>query len=1094
MLRIIEGGFYSDAYEGFKKEISELVASEKKVFLIVPEQQAVIAEKEMSDILPPSASLCFEVTNFTRLANTVWRKLGGLKGDYADSGKEALIMWNTLAELAPVLHLTGGHTEINAGLVSKALRAVNEMKGLSATPEELAALSENDTVKNSRRLAEKLADISRIMSLYNTLLTKKYSSVRDESERLAQKLAEHPDFLSDAHFFLTGFTSFTEPQYKVISELIKRCELTVYLPLPEKSRRGFEYRELSETERHLTRRANLCGEKTMLIKRDGVRSDADAALESVCANLWKSRAKIDNNCLRGLEGKLRIFEACDPYEECDFIAGDIKRRVMGGALWRDFAIVARDSKKYEGILDSSLDGAGVPHFISKRKSVSSYEAIKLIFTAFAIFESGFAREDVISYAKCRLCGISGEACDEFELYTEKWQLEKDSFTNGIFWNMSPEGYSSRKSGAAEETLIRINETREKIIAPLMKFCDNLTSQKTVREYAEVLVGFLVDISLEEKLGTRAAELASLGETDAACENERLWDIICTSLDSLVEVAGDTECNPRAFIAQLKVILSEADVGKIPAFYDEVTVGSADMIRLSDKKHIYLLGINEGEFPAHVSSASYFTERDRLTLESVGFFNGSDTETLYARELFFFTRAFASAKESVTLLYSQRNTDLAPSATADVIGAIVQMTEKAVASVKISEISPLEKIYSPSMAMEVMSLPTVSLALEETGYAHEVSVAAKDIEASDATLDGETVKLMYPGDMALTQTRIDTYVSCPFSYYLRFNLGLSENVRAEFDARNIGTFIHAILENFFSEVKNSEKTISELSEEDRKKLVDRAAKRYLLEVSEDFNAPKGRTKILLDRLTRSAMPIVDGLCDELEGCAFTPRYFELRIGSEDDNLPRPATFKDKSGNNIHVYGSIDRVDTYKRGDDVFVRVIDYKTGHKPFSPGDIDEGKNLQMFLYLKAIVDSDNERFKKNLGVTGNGQILPAGVIYVKTDMSDVVIPGDDENAMKAAIKKKQERRGMLLDDSASLDAMNKAFIPVKFKKDGTPDARYEKYLYTYKGWGELDEKITGKVCEVSEKMRSGDISTTKQKNNPPCDFCKFKPICRKKI
>ena len=88
----------------------------------------------------------------------------------------------------------------------------------------------------------------------------------------------------------------------------------------------------------------------------------------------------------------------------------------------------------------------------------------------------------------------------------------------------------------------------------------------------------------------------------------------------------------------------------------------------------------------------------------------------------------------------------------------------------------------------------------------------------------------------------------------------------------------------------------------------------------------------------------------------------------------------------------------------------------------------------------------------------------------------------------------MLLDDTASLDAMNKEFIPIKFKKDGSPDARSEKYLYSYEGWGELDRKISEKVCEVAENMRGGDISTTAQKNNPPCDFCSFKPICRKKL
>ena len=1094
MLRIVKGGFYSAAYEKVKGEICELVKLGKKVFLIVPEQQAVIAEKEFAELLSESASINFEVTNFTRLANTVQRKLGGLAGEYSDNGKEALVMWMTLAELAPILNMTGGHGEINAGLVSKALRAVEEMRGLSATPEELATLAEDERIKKAKRLSDKLYDISKIMTLYNSLLTKRYTSVRDECDRLAAKLLENPDSISDAVFYVTGFTSFTEPQYKVLSAIMKHTELTAHLTLPTKSHGGFEFKELEKTEAHLVRVANTANVKTTLIKQNELLEGTDALLEVVCSNLWKHQAKIDNNCLQNIGDKLRIFEASDPYEECDFIAGDIKRRVMAGDMWRDFAIIARDNKRYLGIIDSALKSAGVPHFVSKRKSVSSYEAIKLIYSAFAVYESNFARDNVIAYSKCRLCGISAEACDEFELYTEKWQIDGEGFTNGIFWNMDPEGYTARKSEDTSDALVRINETKERIVEPLIKFCDSLKSAATVRDHATALVNFLIDLSLEKRLVSRASELRGYGELEAADENERLWGIICAALDSTVEVSGDMRCTASAFLEQLKVILSEVDVGRIPAFYDEVTIGSADMIRLSDKKHIYLIGVNAGEFPAPISQGSYFTERDKAALAETGLFEPADSEVLYARELFFFSRAFASAKESVTILYSLRGADLTQSSKSDVVSAISDMTGGAVIPRRIADIPPIEKVYSPASAMDVMDIPEVTAALCEAGFVREIRIAEKDICPVADKLEKETVDSMYPADLALTQTRIDTFVGCPLSYYLRFNLKLSDNEKAQFDARNIGSFIHAILENFFTELREQKEAAGEISDEKRAEMVKRAAKRYLNEISGEYNALTRRTEILLDRLSRSAMPIVDGLCDELRDCSFIPRFFELRIGKEDENLPRPATFKDKDGKSIFVYGSIDRVDTFKSGDDVYVRVIDYKTGHKTFSPSDIDEGKNLQMFLYLKAIVETENEKFKQTVGATGDGKILPAGVIYVKTDMSDVTVTHADEEAAKAAIKKKQERRGMLLDDKVSLEAMNKDFIPVKFKSGGEPDSRYQKYLYSYDGWRELDEKISDKVCEVAEKMKSGDISTTNQKHNPPCDFCQFKPICRKNI
>ena len=1093
MLRIVEGGFSSAAYEEIKSEILKLTNEGRRVFLIVPEQQTVSAEKEMAEFLPDSAPLTFEVTNFTRLANTVYRQLGGIAGEYSDSGKESLIMWRTLTELSPFLSMTNGREEINTGTVKKALAAVAEMKSIAALPSELAALAENEGIKENARLSRKLSDISKIMTLYKRLLEEKYTSAKDECERLAAKLEENPGFFDGTFFFISGFTSFTEPQCAVMSHLMKSSDVTLHLALSKTGYDLFEFSEIVRTKEKILRTADRAGVSKNLLRREAVLPGKPPLLDDVCGLLWRNFGKADEESAKD-DGTIRIFEAQDPYEECDFIAADIKRRVMEGSSFKDFAIIMRDAESYAGIIDSSLGKADIPAFISIRKDISSFEAVKLIYTAFAVVTGGFKREDVISYTKCRLCGVSADACDEFELYTEMWQISGERFTDGILWNMSPNGYSTESRADYAEILKRIDETRRAVTEPLMRFKEDINEAKTVRDHAIALTDFLTSLSVEEKINERRLELISLGEADAAEESERLWEIICSALDSLVEVLGDIKINASGFESQLRVLLSEADIGKIPSFYDAVTVGSADMIRLTDKKHVYLVGVNQGEFPRPPKDNSYFTERDRLTLASLGVLTETDGDIPGARELFFFSRAFAAANESVTLLYSVRDDSFTASAKADIIDRISYICHGRIKPKKISELSIAERIYYPDAALDASDDADVRAALIDAGYGRELAVSEGNISNGSITLDGKVIDIMYPGDLALTQTRIDTYVGCPFAYFLRYNLKLSENERAEFDARNIGTFIHALLENFFAELRKDGKCANDITESDKREMVERAAKKYLSSLSEGAVSNSKRIKIVLDRLCRTAMPVVDGLCDELKDCGFVPSFFELRIGNESEELPRPAAFKSDDGKNVYVYGSIDRVDTYKSGKDVFVRVIDYKTGSKTFSPDDIDEGKNLQMFLYLKAIADTDNKNFLEKLGVEDGGRIIPAGVIYVKTDMSDVTVPRPDKEAAEEALKKKQERRGMILDDAESIGAMNKDFIPIRFKKDGTPDARSEKYLYTYEGWNALNEKISDKVREISSAIKSGDVSPTSKKSDTPCDYCRFKPVCRKKI
>ena len=189
MLRLIEGGFFAGGHELIKKEIADLVAAKRSVILIVPEQQTLSCEREMADFLPPSAALCFEVTNFTRFCDTVFRVLGGVGGKYADKTKKALIMWRALTELSPILKTFGGK-EISAGSVTKMLAATKQMSMLSLSPEQLRDAKDKLAAQSGTdaRLISKLSDISAVMTLYKRLLSTQFSDSDDALSIAEEKL------------------------------------------------------------------------------------------------------------------------------------------------------------------------------------------------------------------------------------------------------------------------------------------------------------------------------------------------------------------------------------------------------------------------------------------------------------------------------------------------------------------------------------------------------------------------------------------------------------------------------------------------------------------------------------------------------------------------------------------------------------------------------------------------------------------------------------------------------------------------------------------------------------------------------------------
>ncbi len=1100
MLKIMKSPFGGEGHDRLTARILALTEKELPSILIVPEQQTVLAEAEMAELLPDSAPLYFEATNFTRLANTAFRALGGISGEYCDAGRQSLIMWRTLTELAPLLSMTRGRRDIGAGLVERALGAVKELQGHAIAPEELAAASESEDIRTDRRLSDKLSDLSKIYTLYKRLLSEKYSDAGDDTAEMIKRLAENPEFFSGREIFIEGFTSFTESQYKLIGTLAARASVTVLLTVSKLREDAFEYSEIRAAEERLKRCARQCGADIKMEAAAAKSLSKSELLSEITELLWFKSADIDNLSLQNSD-ELRIFEASNPFDECGFIAADIKRRVMAGASFSDFAVIARDAKAYAGILDTALSEAQIPAFTSERRDISAFEIVKLIYTAYSAALGGFSREDVLTYAKCGLSGLSREECDELETYVNTWQLGGSRFTDGEIWSMNPAGYTAKRPKGTDEKLARINSARERLISPLSKFAERLRRARTVREHAEALLSHLVTLSAERQLAERAEALALLGETEFAEENQRLWGIICDALDALVETSGELACDADGFLSQLKILFSAADIGRIPSYRDSVTVGSADMIRLRKKKHVYLIGVNEGEFPAPITDNSYFSERDKARLSAFGLSMAPELETKSARELYVFTRSFSYASESVTLLYSAKNTRQKAAEPSEVIERISALTGGRVLPVKISSLPVRERIYSAQQALTEPAAvrgdyaPAVREALISSGNAEAVRISEGDITNEGLRLSGELCRELYDRPLALTQSRIDSFIGCPLAYFCKFTVGLSEEKRAELDAPGIGSFIHAILENFFRALADAKRRSSELSEKEKRALTRQAAEKYISELGEAGDVGSAKTKVKLERLCRAALPVVDGLCEEFSESLFEPRFFELAIKRDDPASPEPIVFKPKDGQDIYVYGIIDRVDTYKRGDDVYLRVVDYKTGHKEFSPNDMAEGSNLQMFLYLKALLDTESESFKRSAGVTDGGRLIPAGVIYVKTAVGDVRVDTPSDEAAAEAVKAAQVREGMILDDPEIISAMNIKYTPVYSAR--FPDRITEqkkKYLFSEEGYGEIMKTVETSVTDAAERIRSGEAHAKPKVDSRGvvhCEFCEYKPICR---
>ena len=92
-----------------------------------------------------------------------------------------------------------------------------------------------------------------------------------------------------------------------------------------------------------------------------------------------------------------------------------------------------------------------------------------------------------------------------------------------------------------------------------------------------------------------------------------------------------------------------------------------------------------------------------------------------------------------------------------------------------------------------------------------------------------------------------------------------------------------------------------------------------------------------------------ICRHISQSKFNPVGYEVTF--DDDNIGC-IEIKLDSGETLKLTGKIDRVDAYETEDKTYLRVIDYKTGHKIFNLNDVVHGLDIQLMVYLNALVDS----------------------------------------------------------------------------------------------------------------------------------------------
>lgn len=1094
MLHLIIGRARSGKTTYVHNLIQDFIKSgQQDIILLVPEQYSFQTERAMLERLGPLDAGKVEVLSFSRLAHTVLRRRGLEGGQSLDDSARAVLMSLALESVQEQLEIYKKHC-LNRALVKDMLSLCDEFKQGMVSPDDL--MRERDALPDF--LKRKVQEIVLVLNAYDALVKRSFYDEQDVLTRLSDTLVEFP-FFEGRTVVVDAFRGFTAQELAILEHCFAQSLVTyvtlctdVLSPLDDDMSVFAHTKRTAAKLMQAAKRRDVPIAKPWMLsgvnkynnfppKHKRYASPAIAALEE---NLYNPAAAV----FKEATDDITIIAAEDIVSECAFVAARIKRLMReDGLRCRDIAVIARTADTYEAQLKSALKKCGVPVFIDKRQPILTQPLITLVRSALEIAVEGFSVDALMRCLKSGLTDMALDDIAELENYALIWNIHGSRWEQE--WTMNPRGYGSEMTQDDREALKTINALRIRAVEPFQTLRAAFAQAETESAVTAVYT-LLVKLHAGEHLKELAVALEEQGETAQALEQERLWDDLMQMLDTLVSALRGHRVTSRRLRDLFELILSMRTLGSIPQGLDEITIGSADRIRTSSPKVVFVVGVNEDVFPRNPQIKGILNGDERLLLLEQGLTVSDAGVYRVFEERLIAYETLCCASDKLFVSYARKDLKGGRMTASELIAQIKRLFP---ACVKLDtvDIPPAEYVEGERAAFELTAklmrqgdeLYAALRAYFETHGEYTDKLAALDraagsgvFEMRDKTLLGE----LFGKSIRMSPSRIEKYAKCPFSFFCEYTLKARVRKPAAVDVLQRGTMIHHALERLLKECGS--KQIVAFDEECLSQEVTRIFDEYVDRFmgGKDDKPPEFLYRVR--RLTENTCEVISRIARQLENSVFEPVAFEMNIDDGGDVPPYTLTLDD--GTTLRLRGLVDRVDAMTVGDKKYICVVDYKTGGKKLEIGEVLEGINAQMLIYLFAIWANGQPKF---------GEVIPAGVFYEGVSPKDVTL---DRHASAEEIRDAKDKRsalnGLLLKEDAVIHGLevDGAGVRVTSTKGKESASAPE---FTLEQLQKLRESLDKVLCRLCTQLREGRIEVSPVKiinTHLPCTYCDFSAVC----
>ena len=1060
----------------------------KKIYIITPEQFSFTAEKKLLDFIHDNSVIHAEVVTFGRMAYRVINEVRRANAQILSSCGKSMLIYDILSDKKNELKFIGKSSE-NVELIGT---QITEFKKHGITVDNLKETMQNT---QDQYLKTKIQDMLTIYEKYDAEITNQYIDENDNLSILAKELENVADF-KNCDIYIDEFVGFTKQEYEILRILFKNNNvyLTMCTDNIDNSNNPdtdifYANKQTIDKIFQIAKQENVVIEEPIkLEKNDRFQS---LELKHLEENIYAVPYQKYPLAVKNIE----LFLANNQYEEIEYIGEQIVKLVRDHQYrYHEISVITKNLEEYANLCKVIFNKYHIPVFIDEKKDLSQNILVRYLLAILNIFAKNWTYESVFEYIKTGFLEIDPLDINILENYCLKWGIKGSKWYSGE-WNFYEE---------TEEEKDKILHIKELVVPSLLEFKNRLLHQKSVKNITEELYQFLIENKIDQKLEEKISELKELGEIEKAQEYETSWKVVMDVLNEIVFVLGEKKVSFEKYADILKMGLGNSGLGKIPGTQDQVIVGDVDRSRSHQVKAVFIIGLNDGMFPSIHKNEGFFNDSDREKMKQNGTELAKGTlEKLYD-DNFNIYKAFSTAENKLYLSYSSSDLEgksLRGSILINRIKKIFpELEEKSNVLKKKSEIISEEstfeellnnlRIYKEEGSFEDeneeawLEIYHYYETDEKWKRKLENSMQALGYTNEPEKVNQESIEKLYGNTLKTSVSRLEQYRACPFSYYLKYGLNLSNKSEFKIESIDTGTFMHDVIDSFFELLEEKNLPIKQITEEEIQDIVDEIIEEKLkLKKNYIFTSiPKYR--VLVGRLRKVIKRSMKYIVDSLKNSRFDVLGHELEFKQGKEYAP--IEVKLENGKKIEITGKIDRIDIAKMSDGNYIRIIDYKSSIKDINLNEVVGGLQLQLLTYLDAVCEMN--------------QFLPAGVLYFNLIDPGVKSEGHmTDEEIEQEIRKQFKMKGLLLADvdivkmmDTKVEKGNSEIIPAYIDKDGNLSNRSS--TVTRKQFEDL-QKYTKKIIkQIGEEILGGDINIKPyykiKGGKTPCEYCQYQSIC----